>query len=158
MNAESGDQLHHRFKKHLVYLVLVMMGLFVSANWNELFRFVDDPTTREGFHWILVHLSLSGVLFLLLLIILGSTVRIILKVKKSTQASSVFNDEFHDRTEKKAALFGVVATMLALAALSFVARSSLSAPALSATLIVEIALIVSVVSFVGSYLFYERGQ
>jgi uncharacterized membrane protein SpoIIM required for sporulation len=163
MNIESGDQLHSKFKKRLVYMVLVMIGFFVVMNWNELFGFVDDWTTPEGVHWIFARMSACGILFLLMLIVLGSAFRITIKVKKSAQASSAFNDEFHSQNEKKAAFFAFIVTILALALLTALSALSFTLlspymPVLSGFHVGQIAMLVAVVSFVGSYLFYEREQ
>ena len=161
MKSESADELHRRFNKRAVYLVLVIVGFFIVSNWNELLRFVDDPTTPEGMRWILVRLSISGILLLLLLTIGGSALRIMFKAKRNAQTSSAFHDEFHDQIEKKAVLFSWYSTMVALLVLTAVALvSTVSLPklALSAALTAQIAMVVSVVTLIGSLLFYDRQQ
>lgn len=161
MNTENGDQLHSKFKKRLAYAVLPAIGIFVVANWNELFRFEDDWTTPEGVHWIIARSSVVGILTLLLLIIMAGAVRITIKVKRSAQASNAFNDDFHSQNEKKAAFFAFCATISALILLTMLSPLSFTLlspymPVLSGFLLGQIAVLVGVVSFIGSYLFYER--
>jgi len=151
--AQSGDLLHLRFKRRLLALAIAMFCFFGAVVWMD--RVGHGDLTRPSVWRLFIVAACAGVVtFAATTWLTASALLIYRKARADPAALAAFNDEFHRGTEKSASLVALVALMLTLVVLAFVGAFTTALTVVDA---VMIALSICVASFVGSYLYFERG-